>query len=111
MKKLIISSLIMVAVTLAVSCSDVQRNPGRIYMPDMTYSREYETYATTEEMKADLLKRGIHFSNMPVAGTIKRGELLPFLIPKDSVAGDTSNYHAAREVKNPLTSMDTVEAA
>jgi mono/diheme cytochrome c family protein len=110
MKKIYISSLILVAVTLAVSCSDVQRNPGRIYMPDMAYSRAYETYATTEEMKADLLKRGIHFSNTPVPGTIKRGELLPFLIAKDSAAGDTSNYHASRAVKNPLTSMDTVEA-
>ncbi|HTR31890.1 MAG TPA: cytochrome c [Puia sp.] len=110
MKKLIIGSLIIGAVTLAVSCSDVQRNPGRVYMPDMAYSRAYETYATTEEEKAELLKRGIHFSNTPVPGTIKRGELLPFLIAKDSVAGDTSNYHASRAVKNPLTSMDTVEA-
>ena len=59
-------------------------------MPDMAYSRAYETYATTEEQKADLLKRGIHFSNTPVPGTIKRGELLPFLIPKDSAAGDSS---------------------
>ena len=110
MKKVIVFSLIIVAVTVAVSCSDVQRNPGRVYMPDMAYSRAYETYATTEEQKADLLKRGIHFSNVPVAGTIKRGELLPFLILKDSAAGDTANYHTSREVKNPLTSMDTVEA-
>jgi mono/diheme cytochrome c family protein len=109
MKKIYISSLILVAVTLAVSCSDVQRNPGRIYMPDMAYSRAYETYATTEEMKADLLKRGIHFSNTPVPGTIKRGELLPFLLTKDA-PGDSTNYHASRDVKNPLTSMDTVEA-
>jgi mono/diheme cytochrome c family protein len=110
MKKITIGSLIMVAVTLAVSCSDVQRDPGRVYMPDMAYSRAYETYATTEEMKAELLKKGIHFSNTPVPGTIKRDELLPFLIARDSVAGDTSNYHASRDVKNPLTSMDTVEA-
>ena|ERR1700722_1082216 len=110
MKKLIISSLIIVAVTLAVSCNDVQRNPGRIYMPDMAYSRAYETYATTEELKAELLKKGIHFSNTPVAGTIKREELLPFLIKKDSAAGDTTNYVASKQVKNPLKSMDTVEA-
>jgi mono/diheme cytochrome c family protein len=110
MKKISILSLIVIAVTLAVSCSDVQRNPGKIYMPDMAYSRAYETYAMTEEQKADLLKKGIHFSNTPVPGTMKRGELLPFLIQKDVIAGDTSNYHAAREVKSPLTSMDTVEA-
>lgn len=107
----IISGLfILVAVTLAVSCSDVQRTPGRVYMPDMAYSRAYETYATTDSIKAELLKKGIHFSNTPVAGTIKRGELLPFGIRKDSSATDSTNYHASRDVKNPLTSMDTVEA-
>jgi mono/diheme cytochrome c family protein len=110
MKKVYISLLIIVAVTLGVSCSDVQRNPGRIYMPDMAYSRAYETYAATDSLKAELLRKGIHYSNIPVAGTIKRGELLPFLIRKDSAAADTTNYHASREVKNPLTSMDTVEA-
>jgi mono/diheme cytochrome c family protein len=109
-RPIISRSLIIVAVALAVSCSDVQRNPGKIYMPDMAYSRAYETYATTDSLKAELLRKGIHFSNIPVAGTIKRGELLPFLIRKDSAAGDTTNYHVSREVKNPLASMDTVEA-
>ena len=109
MKKTFFASLIIVAVTLVVSCSDVQRTPGRVYMPDMAYSRAYETYATTEEMKAEMLKKGIHFSNTPVEGTIKRGELLPFPIAKDSV-GSTRNYEASKAVKNPLTSMDTVEA-
>jgi mono/diheme cytochrome c family protein len=109
MKKIFVPSLMIVAVMLAVSCSDIQRNPGRIYMPDMAYSRAYETYATTEELKAELLSKGIHFSNIPVPGTIKRGELLPFLLTKDA-AGDSTNYVASKQVKNPLTSMDTVEA-
>jgi len=78
-------------------------------MPDMGYSRAYETYSMTDSMKEELLKRGIHFSNVPVAGTIKRGELFPFLIAKDA-PGDSTNYVASKAVKNPLTSMDTVEA-
>ena len=110
MKKIAISSSIIFAVLLAVSCSDVQRTPGKTYMPDMAYSRAYETYATTDSLKAELLKKGIHFSNTPVAGTIKRGELFPFLIQKDATAGDSTNYHASREVRNPLKAMDTVEA-
>src|ERR1700761_7191064 len=112
MKKLIVlSSIVVVAATGFISCGGgVQRDPGKIYMPDMAYSRAYETYATTEEQKAELLKQGIHFSNTPVPGTIKRGELLPFLIAKDVTPGDTANYHASRAVKNPLTSMDSVEA-
>ncbi|HVS97073.1 MAG TPA: cytochrome c [Puia sp.] len=110
MKKIVVSSFILVtAAAVFTGCSDVQRDPGRVYMPDMGYSRAYETYATTEEQKAELLKKGIHFSNTPVPGTIKRGELFPFLIPKDA-PGDSTNYVASRQVKNPLTSMDTVEA-
>ena len=101
---------VIIGMTLVFAgCSDVQRDPGRVYMPDMGYSRAYETYATTEEQKAELLAKGIHFSNTPVAGTIKRGELLPFLIQKDQ-PGDSTNYVASKLVKNPLTSMDTVEA-
>src|ERR1700692_4212005 len=49
-------------VILASCSSDVRRDAGRIYMPDMTYSRAYETYALTPEEKEILLKKGIHFS-------------------------------------------------
>jgi mono/diheme cytochrome c family protein len=109
MKKVSILSLIVAAVMIIASCSDIKRNPGRVYMPDMAYSRAYETYSVTEEMKAELLKKGIHFSNVPVAGTIKRGEMYPFLLGKDK-DGDTTNYVASKQVKNPLTSMDTTES-
>ena len=109
MKKLSILSLIVAIVVLAASCDGVRRNPGRVYMPDMAYSRAYETYSVTEEAKKELEKKGIHFSNVPVPGTIKRGELFPFLIQKDA-DGDTTNYVASKAVKSPLTSMDTVEA-
>lgn len=110
MKKIaVLSFTILVGAAIFTGCSDVQRNPGRVYMPDMGYSRAYETYATTEEQKAALLTQGIHFSNTPVPGTIKRGELLPFLIEKDK-PGDSTDYVASKQVKNPLTSLDTVEA-
>ena len=93
-------------VLLASCSSDVRRDTGRIYMPDMTYSRAYETYALTPEEKEILLKKGIHFSNIPVKGTLKRGALIPFDIPMDSVAGDTTNYVASKQVKNPLSALD-----
>ncbi len=110
MKKIVVLSFVVfVAAAIFAGCSDVQRTPGKIYMPDMAYSRAYETYATTEEQKAALLAQGIHFSNTPVPGTIKRGELFPFLIIKDQ-PGDSTNYVASKQVKNPLTSLDTVEA-
>jgi mono/diheme cytochrome c family protein len=105
-----ILSLILVVVLIMAGCSDVRREPGRVYMPDMAYSRAYETYSVTEAQKDSLLsKYGIHFSNTPVPGTIKRGELFPFLITKDK-DGDSTNYIAAKQVKSPIGSMDTVEA-
>jgi mono/diheme cytochrome c family protein len=109
--KISILSLILTGALVVAGCSsDIKREPGRVYMPDMAYSRAYETYSVTEAQKDSLLsKYGIHFSNTPVPGTIKRGELFPFLLTKDK-DGDTTNYIAARQVKSPLNSMDTVEA-
>ncbi len=93
-------------VMLASCSSDVRRDPGRTYMPDMAYSRAYETYSVTPEQREALLKMGIHFSNIPVPGTMKRGALFPFDIPMDSVAADSTNYVASKVVKNPLTGLD-----
>jgi mono/diheme cytochrome c family protein len=101
-KKLFLFCLL--AVVLA-SCSEVRRDPGRVYMPDMAYSRAYETYSVTPEQREALLKEGIHFSNVPVPGTMKRGALFPFDIPKDK-EGDTTNYVASKLVKNPLTTAE-----
>jgi major membrane immunogen (membrane-anchored lipoprotein) len=44
MKKLSIITVLSAAAVI-VSCSDVKREPGDVYMPDMAYSRAYETYA------------------------------------------------------------------
>ena len=78
MKK--IATLFVVIVTAAiafVSC-DSKREPGKIYMPDMAYSRGYETYAERDSsaftMSAE--ERGgskIFYNAVPAAGTIKRG--------------------------------------
>jgi mono/diheme cytochrome c family protein len=98
-------SLCLSGILLASCGSDVRRDPGRVYMPDMAYSRAYETYALTPEEKDILLKQGIHFSNTPVPGTMKRGALYPFDIPMDA-QGDTANYVASKLVKSPLTGLD-----
>ncbi len=109
MKKISITLSILLTVMIFVSCSDdIRRTPGRVYMPDMAYSRAYETYSVTEEMKDSLFKHGINFSNTPVPGTIKRDEILPFLVTMDN-AGDTSNYTSAKAVQNPLPALDTLQ--
>lgn len=98
MKKLSIISVLALTVAV-VGCKD-KRTPGRVYMPDMAYSRAYETYMTT----ANLDSHGIHYTRMPVPGTIKRGEPFPFPLAKDA-AGDSTNYIAAKQVVNPLPTL------
>jgi mono/diheme cytochrome c family protein len=103
MKKLSIIAVLFTAAVI-VSCSDVKRTPGSIYVPDMAYSRAYETFAD----HSNLAEAGINYNSLPVAGTMARGEELPFHLTKDA-AGDTTNYTAAKLVKNPIDSLSAAE--
>ena len=109
MKKISIISLILITVITVISCSDIRRKPGRVYVPDMAYSRAVETYSVTEEVKDSLKKHGIYFSNTPVPGTIKRGEMFPFALTKDK-DGDSSNYVASKQIQNPISGLDSVQS-
>ena len=111
MKKIaIISSLTLLTAVVITSC-DSKRKPGKIYMPDMTYSRAYETYAERDSLKftTDPAKKGgglIYFDNNPAIGTMKRGELVPYTLPNDS-----NGYKMSAFVKNPIDSTSTAELA
>lgn len=116
MKKLLVFTFLSACVTL-FSCNDVRREQGKVYMPDMAYSRAFETYAERDSTKftEDPARPGnkIFYNNMPVAGTIARGEQMPFMLAKDA-PGDTTNYVAAKAVVSPITSLspaDSTEAA
>jgi mono/diheme cytochrome c family protein len=101
MKKISIIAFLTAAVII-VSCSDVKRKPNSTYMPDMAYSRAYETYADHHELKDS----GINYTNMPVTGTIARDEEMPFPYAKDAI-GDTAavNYKASMAAVSPIDSM------
>jgi mono/diheme cytochrome c family protein len=95
------------------SCSNGKKQPGKIYMPDMTYSRAVETYSLLDStvFTADAGNRGheIYYNRKPVDGTIKMGELFPYTLPNDS-----AGYAMSAEVKNPLpplTGKDSAETA
>ena len=104
MKKL--SIILVLAITAIISsCNGVKSEPGSVYMPDMAYSRAYESYAD----HSNLTEKGINYTAMPVAGTMARGEEMPFHIQKD-VPGDTTNYYASRAVKNPIDSLSDTDA-
>jgi mono/diheme cytochrome c family protein len=98
MKKLSIISVVILA-TGIWGCGD-KREPSRNYMPDMWKGRAYETYANLDTLKA----QGIYYTAIPVQGTVKRGELYPFPIPKDKF-GDSVNYVASRQIPNPITTF------
>lgn len=88
------SFLVLFSFFLLIGCDDIQRKPGKIYMPDMAYSRAYESYAD----HSFLADSGINYTNQPVGGSIARDEELPFHISMDS-AGDTTNYVASKTYK------------
>ncbi len=102
MKKFIVITTAVFA-TVLIGCNSVRRDPGRSYMPDMAYSRAVETYAATDNLK----NKGIHYTGLPVPGTIARGELMPYTLKNDSVG-----YAQSASVPNPLPkgSIDMVNA-
>jgi len=116
MKKIAIITGVISVVVLG-SCRFSNRSAGHYYMPDMTYSRAYETYAEIDSAKFtnDTAQAGskIYYDRMPVAGTVARGEVSAFLLPMDK-AGDSTNYVASKSIPNPLPPLspaDSVEAA
>lgn len=75
----------------------------------MAYSRAYETYAERDSNKftIDPSLRGtskIFYNNIPVAGTIKRGELFPYTLPNDS-----NGYKMSATVNNPIGTLSDAE--
>lgn len=103
MNKLTIIAILSTAAVI-ISCSDVKRKPGNIYIPDMAYSRAYETFAD----HSYLAEQGINYNNRPVLGTMARGEELPFHLAQDA-PGDTTNYTASKLVKNPIETLNEAE--
>jgi mono/diheme cytochrome c family protein len=100
MKKLAIISGFTLAAIVVISCNDVQRKPSRTYMPDMAYSRAYETYSD----HSNLASKGINYNSQPVLGTVSRGEEMPYRLPNDS-----NGYNASRSVANPIPKMNNIE--
>ncbi len=85
--KSIVAGSLMMSLGL-VSCSthneQLHRNPGKIYAPDMTYSRAYDAYTENPNFADHQTSRP------PVAGTVAMGHELP-----DHLAeGDTNAYKA-----------------
>lgn len=83
------------AVLVLSSCSHDSKKPGYVYMPDMQYSRAYETYDESpivNEEGDSLVNR------KPVKGTIPQG-----WIPQDEKIRSNSAYLLSYTAKNHFT--------
>ncbi|MCY7291566.1 MAG: cytochrome c [Ferruginibacter sp.] len=106
----IIPAVLITSAVIFAGC-DSKRSPGSIYMPDMAYSRAYESFANRDSTKftMDMYKKGgdmIFFNNEPPSGTIKRGELFPYTLPNDS-----NGYTMSATVKNPFDTITKAQLA
>lgn len=71
---------------VACNSGNMRRNPGKIYAPDMTYSRAYEFYSQNPNFSDSMTAR------VPVMGSVARGHMLPdHLVEGDTMAYKTFN--------------------
>jgi mono/diheme cytochrome c family protein len=101
MKQLSIIVTVIAGVAIMQSCSDVKRKPSRTYMPDMGYSRAYETYAD----HSNLASGGVNYNARPVEGTVRRGDS----IHNEMLADTTGSYVTSVSLKNPLPPLNAAQ--
>lgn len=114
--KLFTAITVITAAVVLVSCGAGNDKPGRIYMPDMAYSRAVESYALLDSTKftndPSHLGKEIFYNSKPVEGTMRMGEEAIFAAPlSDSAAG---LYAVSNTIKNPLQPLvgkDSLEAS
>jgi mono/diheme cytochrome c family protein len=85
--------LSLVSAIVVTSCKPSGNNPGRTFLPDMTYSNAYETYASTKfqnQSDEDSIS-----AILPEAGTIPRG-----YFPKDEEIRNNESLMMSHMFKN-----------
>lgn len=81
-KSIVAAGLLLGLSLAACNSGGMRRNPGKIYAPDMTYSRAYDAYTANPNFADSQTSR------LPVAGTIAMGHELPDHLTE----GDTNAY-------------------
>ncbi len=100
---------VAVAAITTTGCSNNSK-PGRIYMPDMAYSRAVETYVGLDStlFTTDPAKKGkyIFYNASPVPGSLRLGDLPDYPWGDDSIG-----YVKSAEIKNPVPPLDRKDSA
>jgi mono/diheme cytochrome c family protein len=125
MRKKIIQAVVMAGfLFLLSSCGFNAKTPGRVYMPDMTYSNALETYSPSDIPNEDGQKMS---ARRPVKNTIPRGWIptderirtneayLASYMAKDYFIHDAAHWdeeyaRAASTIKDPLEYTDANNA-
>jgi len=81
-KSIVVASLLMILGLAACNTGGLRRDPGRVYAPDMYYSRAYDAYTSNPNFADSQTSR------LPVVGTIARGHMMPDHLTE----GDTIAY-------------------
>lgn len=106
---IIVFVLVLAGAAIITGC-DSKRLPGKIYMPDMVYSRAIETYAPLNDTvftdETSNAGHEIYYNRQPVLGTIPVGELFAY-----TLANDTTGYKLSAGVKSPLGPISKTEMA
>ncbi|RPD51001.1 MULTISPECIES: c-type cytochrome [Chitinophagaceae] len=102
MKKVFLATGIWAMAAAMTGCGGAEGNdPGRAYMPDMYYSRAYETYGYNNIDDYQKLKeRGVTYNATPVKGTMARGDASSMNLPAND-----SGYALATNYPNPLANV------
>lgn len=83
-RSIVVASLLASVGLMSCNSGNMRRNPGKIYAPDMTYSRAYDAYTSNPNFADGQTSR------VPTKGTIAVGHDLPDHL----VEGDTNAYKA-----------------
>jgi len=81
-RSIVIASLLAGVGFMSCNSGNMRRNPGKIYTPDMTYSRAYDAYTSNPNFADGQTSR------VPIQGAIALGHDLPDHL----VEGDTNAY-------------------
>ena len=91
--------LLLIALVALMSCDRQKKMRGYDYIPDMIYSKAYDTYSNNPNFKDSMTMR------VPVEGTMPRG-YVPFRYEPDTI----SRQKAGLELVNPYQPYDEVIA-
>jgi mono/diheme cytochrome c family protein len=97
--RILLSFVTIITIVILMNSCGSKRDPGRVYMPDMAYSRAYEAYAPN-----NLANENINYVPYPVEGTIRRGDLFPYPLPND-----TNGYRMSAQIKDPLPPLNAAD--